>query len=397
MNKLIITFTLFFLSLTGFSQTINLTGWKFKTGDNAEYAKPGFDDAQWQVINPGICWEQQGYPSYDGYAWYRVTFRLSAELKKNPHATSIRFQLGKIDDNDETFLNGKQIGKTTSWEAVRDYSVAIDDPALLWDKDNILAIRVLDNVGNGGMYSLPVNVTCNVSALKDYLVLDVNSKELETKPGGMKSKTIILKNTASFDVKGKLTTEITDEETGKVAVSFKSKPIQKVKVSYTFIEAETGNKLSKIWSSSNKSGYINDWYSSKIIALPSVTTITKDQVSAEWQGKKAILKPGEAIGPWTLMSILPDSKPLPMAVFENFTERNGQMLFVDQNGVKRTFDKSVEATFPTDSSKLYNGHTLKEVLDNPVDILGKEVLAKSGDPTYDVVAPILTPLIWRFS
>ena len=131
---------------------------------------------------------------------------------------------------------------------------------------------------------------------------------------------------------------------------------------------------------------------SQTMAPPSIASITNGKVSAKWQGQKATLKPGDTIGPWTLMSVLSDSKPLPVAVFENFNERNGQMVLVNKTGIRHTFDKSLEATFPTDSFRLYNGHTLKEVMDNPVDILGKEVLSKKGDPSYEQVAPLISPL-----
>ncbi len=81
--------------------------WKFSTGDNAEYALTSFDDSGWKTIVPGTVWEKQGYPAYDGYAWYRVTFVIPASLKKDAmRYGGLVVSLGRIDDSDETFFNG---------------------------------------------------------------------------------------------------------------------------------------------------------------------------------------------------------------------------------------------------------------------------------------------------
>jgi len=53
---------------------LNLAGyWKFSIGDNPQWAKPAYNDKDWdKIIVPGK-WEDNGYVGYDGYAWYRVT------------------------------------------------------------------------------------------------------------------------------------------------------------------------------------------------------------------------------------------------------------------------------------------------------------------------------------
>ncbi len=79
------------------------------------------------------------------------------------------------------------------------------------------------------------------------------------------------------------------------------------------------------------------------------------------------------------------------AVLENFTQQRGHLLFVDAAGVKIDLPKSLEPTF-ADPSTLYRGHTLQEVMNSAHDLLGDEILAKSGDPQYDEVAACFPPI-----
>ena len=120
--------------------------------------------------------------------------------------------------------------------------------------------------------------------------------------------------------------------------------------------------------------------------LPKVSGFAENRVTASWNGQTATLTPGGAAGPWTLMAVTPR-----FAVFENFRDKAGPLVFIEADGTSQVFPKLLEPTF-SDPAKLYNGRTLKEILDNPVDVLGKEILAQPGDPAYEMVAPLLVPL-----
>ena len=75
----------------------------------------GGDDSDWLPIRPGLSWEKQGFPDYDGYAWYRIHVRLPESLRNDPSVRrhqSLTVTLGKIDDVDQTWFNGKVIGTT---------------------------------------------------------------------------------------------------------------------------------------------------------------------------------------------------------------------------------------------------------------------------------------------
>ncbi len=131
--------------------------WRFSPGDDSTWAKPSFRDRAWKTILIGQNWERQGYEGYDGIAWYRTHIVIPASLvKKSYHRAGIKIMLGRIDDSDSTFLNGKFIGATDSWDLLREYVVAPE--RIIAGKSNTLAIRVNDTGGGGGMYASPYGI-----------------------------------------------------------------------------------------------------------------------------------------------------------------------------------------------------------------------------------------------
>jgi beta-galactosidase/beta-glucuronidase len=82
--------------------------WKFKTGDEPQWADPMMDDSKWGKVIVPSAWEYQGYEDYDGFAWYRVDVTIPASLQNE----SLFLVLGKIDDVDEAYFNGAKIGST---------------------------------------------------------------------------------------------------------------------------------------------------------------------------------------------------------------------------------------------------------------------------------------------
>jgi len=127
--------------------------WKFKIGDDMTYAEPEFDDTNWNTIRVRKRWEDQGYPGYDGYAWYRTDFYLAEKYKSK----SLNIQLGSIDDVDAVYINGQYIGGTgsfpprymTAYGSQRKYHLPSD--VLKYGEDNVIAIRVYDHKENGGI------------------------------------------------------------------------------------------------------------------------------------------------------------------------------------------------------------------------------------------------------
>jgi DUF1680 family protein len=143
--------------------------WKFHTGDNPDFSKPDFNDSAWGEIPVGAEWEANGYANYDGIGWYRTKIIIPSALKKSDAIlNALKISLGKIDDFDSTYFNGKFIGAMGGWQTVRDYLIAYD--LVNWDKENTIAVRVNDEGGNGGFRFGPFYLSNQVS-LSDVAVI----------------------------------------------------------------------------------------------------------------------------------------------------------------------------------------------------------------------------------
>jgi len=138
------------------NRIIDLNGeWKFEIGDNPGWINPLFNDGQWEKILVPSTWEEEGFPGYDGYAWYRIHFTIDSSYKDKV----LYLLLGKIDDVDETYLNGHFIGYKGSlppnfvtWAHFgRRYR--LNKACLNFEGDNVLVVRVFDYGGVGGIKS----------------------------------------------------------------------------------------------------------------------------------------------------------------------------------------------------------------------------------------------------
>lgn len=110
-------------------------------------------------------------------------------------------------------------------------------------------------------------------------------------------------------------------------------------------------------------------------------------------GHQMVLKKGEASGRWTLVETLPATTrgTLPHVIFEDYSELNGHLIFVNAERVQLDLPKSAEPTW-ADPAKLYRGHSREEVANSARDLLAHEILTKPGDPKYDEIASVFEPL-----
>jgi sialate O-acetylesterase len=129
--------------------------WKFKLGDDLKWKEQNFDDKNWEQLKVSSPWENQGFYGYDGFAWYRKSFKLSSELK----GKNIYLSLGYVDDVDQTFINGNLIGVSggfppkyqTAYNAFRKYYIPKE--FLNANGTNVIAVRVFDSQLDGGIVS----------------------------------------------------------------------------------------------------------------------------------------------------------------------------------------------------------------------------------------------------
>jgi hypothetical protein len=143
---------------------VNLSGlWSFIPTDEAERVS---EDADWKKIMVPSAWEHQGFPRYDGFAWYKKTFTVPANLPNEP----LVFVLGKIDDFDKVYLNGQLIGTTNdhrpygssdSYEQDRVYDIPAK--ALKRAGTNIIEVLVEDMGNWGGIYEGDVGIAIKSS------------------------------------------------------------------------------------------------------------------------------------------------------------------------------------------------------------------------------------------
>lgn len=155
--------------------------WRLQTGDDPKWADPDLDDSPWRAIKVGMPWDSQGLSEHDGYAWLRRSFSLPESLKEDENFKrfgALKLILGKIDDVDRTFFNGQVVGETGTfpegysgnWTASRVYT--IPGRLIRWDAPNVIAVRVYDREGLGGMYEGPYGL--RTAAWQDYLTLDLD-------------------------------------------------------------------------------------------------------------------------------------------------------------------------------------------------------------------------------
>ena len=178
--------------------SIDLSGdWKFQVDPTNSGLAKGWhasncDTSQWRKIEvPGI-WEDQGitqtnpnwgdetHRQYTGYAWYRRSVVIPSDWR----GEKIYLNLGRIDDMDWTYVNGKLIGQTSKEgtpppsvcrfysitllkiqgnpspppsSVYRSYTVPAD--IVKFGQPNVITVRVLDYVADGGIVEGPMSLT----------------------------------------------------------------------------------------------------------------------------------------------------------------------------------------------------------------------------------------------
>ena len=140
---------------------VSLSGhWKFSIGDDSKWASPSYDDSGWDQISVPGRWEDQGYNDYNGYAWYRKTFKVNGI----PENTTIYLMMGRIDDADVVYLNGKEVGRNgtfppnfiTAYDRERKYVIPAD--YLKEGGDNVVSVKVYDSYADGGIIDGPTGI-----------------------------------------------------------------------------------------------------------------------------------------------------------------------------------------------------------------------------------------------
>ena len=264
MKQILTTLVLFCtLSFQSFAQEIFLENAKFRVGDDASWANVNVDESSWRQISNATTWTSQGVKCENGFGWYRYHVNIPKSLlEKSDLKETVDFKMGKIDDADEVYLNGKLIGKTgrfpsdaqgyqSQWSVLRVYSVKANSSLIKWDADNVLAVRVYNAGDPGGMFQGPICV--RVPNTIDNLSISIT--EGSTKEGAHQCVST-LNSKMNATKSGVFTVKVQDPETGKVLteksqkVSVNTKKNSTISLPYdnrqmiriiaTFTEGKTG-------------------------------------------------------------------------------------------------------------------------------------------------------------
>lgn len=140
-----------YLNSNNYPYPVSMEEWLTFSLEDQIFTKPLFDDSQWTQYpldendNSRFTFEKVFKPdtfSENGALWIRKTFDV------NDPNLNFRFTAqGGIDDIDYTYINGQLVGKSIACCIDRSY----DFPkGILKKKGNVLAMRIVDIVGEGG-------------------------------------------------------------------------------------------------------------------------------------------------------------------------------------------------------------------------------------------------------
>lgn len=127
-----------------------------------------YDDSNWDTMYLPTQWENAGMTDFDGIVW----FRKEIEVPESWQNKELVLSLGSIDDSDETYFNGVKIGETNAFWIHRKYTVPAD---LVKTGKNIIAVRVNDTGGGGGILGGGEKMYINTLAENEVEVLKLNT------------------------------------------------------------------------------------------------------------------------------------------------------------------------------------------------------------------------------
>jgi sialate O-acetylesterase len=124
--------------------------WKDLNFNDDQVPAPEFNDMEWPVMSLPAAFETV-IGDFDGAVWFRKTI----DIPQTMIGKDLEISLGPIDDMDRTYFNGKLVGSTEVaglWQKDRNYEIPA---SAVKAGSNIIAVRVLDNQGGGGIFGAP--------------------------------------------------------------------------------------------------------------------------------------------------------------------------------------------------------------------------------------------------
>lgn len=130
---------------------------------------------------------------------------------------------------------------------------------------------------------------------------------------------------------------------------------------------------------------------SSTIIWPRLVELNVDGAALKWPDESLqTLRVGDRYREWELVAVIAQAAPL--AVLERDFPRWGVLAYVGTNGPIATMRKAIGRLDNLPHEKAFPPQYFERILNAQEDVLGQEVLAKGGEPSYEAVAPLLPPL-----
>jgi sialate O-acetylesterase len=180
------------------------TRWENLSFNDEECASVNFDDSSWKEINLPTQWESTEVGNFDGAIW----FKKKIEVPNNWINQELILSLGPIDDMDRTYVNGKLVGsheRDGFWQKERNYNIPKE---LVQSNELVIAVRVLDNQGGGGIYGAKEKLNVHPINLDEMISLAGNWKYLPVAEFREQKFYVFGAAKNDYDQKPKMTVEI---------------------------------------------------------------------------------------------------------------------------------------------------------------------------------------------
>jgi hypothetical protein len=139
-------------------------GWRFESGDHAQWSRPDFDDSTWLQHESRIEPHELARDPWDGVGWFRLNLTVHESLADHPLVFYIH-QLGAS----EIYLNGELVTSIGTVGANQQQEVAYHEtdltsyPITFEAGDNLLAVRYSDHSLNnlvrfGGAFGFQIGL-----------------------------------------------------------------------------------------------------------------------------------------------------------------------------------------------------------------------------------------------
>ena len=129
---------------------------KVDTSTLGQWPVTDYDDGAWREMKvPGLWESQQPGPKFDGVIWLRKEIMIDEADAGKPAVLN----LAMIDDNDVTYINGVRVGGVNGYNVKRVYNI---NGGVLKKGKNVIAVRVEDTGGGGGIYGEPADCSLTI-------------------------------------------------------------------------------------------------------------------------------------------------------------------------------------------------------------------------------------------